>query len=897
MASNIISRFLPAGSDEGQSPSRRPRRPSDDIEASAADDLTIDDPHFEDQDLEDLLAEGLEDDLRIPKSSNTSDARSRSRSRRTQPQVGPTTAKSRGLEVFEEDDDDDVPESLLLERKPARPQRRRSRGSRNVDEGARPLPGAETRRTRLQWEETQARQPLHIGKSPAQRAQHIPSRTLPYKTIDEIRKDQAEWMWANVHNVDKFLDSAYDYYASHGIWSMVLKQAIQFLTLAFVYTLSTFTMFCIDYSKLPGSTKLEQVRIAKCTLNLPWWWNIATFVFVGYMVYSSFLFLQNMPRQWSMHNFYHYLLDIPDTDIQNVSWPDVVEKLMELRDSNVHTASNHTKTQRSMLQVQSKQRMDAHDIANRLMRRDNYIIAMINKDILNCSVNLPYFGKKNFFTKGLEWNLSVCLMDWVFDKNGQVNAKFRTTRDRKELVKELKKKFRGFAAVNLVISIPVALGSIAYRFLTSFTEYQKNPAELGAKKFSLHAEWKMRDFNEVPHLFDRRKRMAYPFANRYLDQFPKDKLSQLCRFAAFVPGSLAAVLGVITLWDPDLFLGFEIAGKTALFWLGIFGTLFVTFRSAAADEEDDLWDPEIAMNAVISHTHYCPDSWKNRLYSDEVRKEFSSMYKLEALLFLEDLAGIIMTPWILYWSLPNSAEQIIDFFREFTIHVDGLGTVCSYAVFDFKNGGKAAPRAGQQENLREGYYGDRDNKLMESYMSFVDHYGPNPKRGITSRKRPFHPPPTFPGIMNSPSAVQDNSASQRHIGSGLRHSMQNTPRLAPAAAHASPMHSILLDPHHQPRAALSQPAHRNPKLGVTSKQALLNNDPLEAEEDIDAVRPGIQRTPSAVLEEDSALEESWIFKAGGSYGAEDTTMEPAVGILGMLNEFTKPKTESRGGRI
>src|ERR1700742_4961929 len=109
----------------------------------------------------------------------------------------------------------------------------------------------------------------------------------------------------------------------------------------------------------------------------------------------------------------------------------------------------------------------------------------------------------------------------------------------------------------------------------------------------------MRCLNEVSHIFHRRKRLAYPFANRYLDQFPRDRFNQIARAAAFIPGALAAVLAVITLWDPDLFLGFEIGGKTALFWLGILGTIFVTLRNAASDEEEDIWDPEIAMQAVI----------------------------------------------------------------------------------------------------------------------------------------------------------------------------------------------------------------------------------------------------------------------------------------------------------
>ena len=56
-------------------------------------------------------------------------------------------------------------------------------------------------------------------------------------------------------------------------------------------------------------------------------------------------------------------------------------------------------------------------------------------------------------------------------------------------------------------------------------------------------------------------------------------------------------------------------------------------------------------------------------------------------LFFQELLSVVFTPFVLWFSLPKSAEGIIDFFREFTVHVDGLGYVCSFAVFDFKRHG------------------------------------------------------------------------------------------------------------------------------------------------------------------------------------------------------------------
>ena len=94
---------------------------------------------------------------------------------------------------------------------------------------------------------------------------------------------------------------------------------------------------------------------------------------------------------------------------------------MKLRDANPNTA-NHNRP--SLNGLFSKQRMDAHDIANRIMRKDNYFIAMINRDVLDLTVPVPILNARPLLTKILEWNLNLCIMKYVFDDQGQVRSAF-----------------------------------------------------------------------------------------------------------------------------------------------------------------------------------------------------------------------------------------------------------------------------------------------------------------------------------------------------------------------------------------------------------------------------------------------------------------------------------------
>lgn len=76
----------------------------------------------------------------------------------------------------------------------------------------------------------------------------------------------------------------------------------------------------------------------------------------------------------------------------------------------------------------------------------------------------------------------------------------------------------------------------------------------------------------------------------------------------------------------------------------------------------------------------------------QVHAEFSSLFQMKISTFFIEVLSVITTPFVLWYTLPACAPNIIDFFREFTVHVDGLGYVCSFGVFDFKRPGQLSQK-------------------------------------------------------------------------------------------------------------------------------------------------------------------------------------------------------------
>jgi autophagy-related protein 9 len=899
MASNLLSRLLPSASDEPFQSAQldtQGRRTSSSTDERP--DMDIDEENFgarfEAQDLNDLLAEASASHMTTESRAVSPEAR-----RSAPPGINtgarapawrqPAPARAVPLD---DDDDDDVPQSLLLEGGLDPPP--------NPNQGLPPpVPGPSTRHTRAQWETTRQQQRLHEDdrRSGPARAWGHAGRGGQF-TADP--KEKALWLWVNQTDLDTYMREVYEYYVGCGIYSMLLRRGLSLLQSAFVVGFVTFLGWCIDYTKLSGSNKMSQVVVPKCTKGIHGFWIVALWVFSIYWLYSLYSCVTDFPRLRAMHDFYHHLLDVPDRDIQTIQWQQIVSRVMALRDLNLTTASNLSPETRKLLDSKGRQRLDAVDIASRLMRRDNYLIALFNKEVLDVTVPIPFLGNRYIFSETTRWHVNLAVMDFVFSgPNGQFNQDFLKERNRRELVRRLRTRFFWTGIISIICAPFAVVFVLASYLFKYFTEYHKDPGQLSNRDFTTFAQWKFREFNELPHLFARRRNMAYPYANLYLAQFPKDKTEQVSSFVAFIAGAFAFVLVAFTLLDSELFLTFEISpGKTAIFWIGVLTTVYRVARGSSP-QEDQVTDPSYYLDHVIYHTRYKPDSWQDRLHTDEVRAEFAKLYQPKILIFAEEILSMAITPFLLMFRLPQCSERIVDFFREFSIVVDGLGVTCSYSMFPFNKGTQnvnnaPANRGGGRRDdadLREDYFMAKDNKMLASYYGFLDTYTTS-GRGYNGRlqgKGSFHPPPQFPnafGAMSQTAQPLDPGARGTSRGPTGRQPVQRrTPRSGPAGRD-EPISSMLLDPHHQPSSAsilrgsprtAPQGRYRPPLLPVT--------DALDS--------------TGTRIEEESTIGDSW---RTSRLAQDDDEEEEAPGanrggVLQLLQQFSKAQAEGRGAGV
>ncbi|KAI1814125.1 autophagy protein Apg9 [Poronia punctata] len=828
----------------------------------------------------------------------------------------------------EDEGDNDVPASLLVEGLNTENRSPKGKAPESSPRQSRRQAGGQPNRRRIQaqWETAQAHQRLHPdneGEPVSARGEpDIPVRRPGFAATP---KDKAMFRWANVSNLDVFIKDVYDYYLGAGLRCIVLDRLLHLFKVAFVASLLTLLTQCIDYSKLRQSKSLSEIMIPQCTKNMWGVWNLSLWLCSFYFVWKLIQWVLDMPRLTHIRDFYVYLLEIPEDDMQTVSWQDVVSRITSLRDQNVKTATNITPSQRRFISKQlgrhvasqSKERLDAHDIANRLMRRENYIIALFNKDILNLTAPIPFLNSRQIFSKTLEWTVQFGVLDLIFNEGGQVHQRVLKSDHRGQLSREMRTRFRFAAAMNLMFAPFLACGLLIDFIFTYYNEFKTNTSSIGARQYTPLARWKFREFNELPHLFEERLNMSYPFAKHYIDQFPKRKTESAARTVQFFAGALIAVIAIVGFSDPEMFVDFEIfPGMNAFAFVALLTTTWAVARGMIS-EENDVFDPEYAMRNVIEFTHYEPDQWKGRLHSHDVKMDFAELYKPRIVIFLEEILGVLVTPLILYFALPKCSDQVVDFFREFTIHVDGLGYVCSFAVFDFQRDARGTrPQRGAVTDAREDYYATKHGKMQASMHGFLDNYVYNPRSGLPGAhplgpagRHQFHPPPAFPGLT-SPTLTADLRTSRVGRNEGARNRgplntqpSGKTPRFGPAAVAPSPMASMLLDTHHQPSSSTivgRTPPRTRPQRGLyqgehdiieeTAGTSSGSRGPLQ--------RQGTSYTDEADVEESVAQlgESTW----EGSLDKGPTRENSAVddddgpGVVTMLKQFQQAHMNQRG---
>jgi len=263
-----------------------------------------------------------------------------------------------------------------------------------------------------------------------------------------------------------------------------------------------------------------------------------------------------------------------------------------------------------------------------------------------------------------------------------------------------------------------------YFSLQNAYDWKSTKNYLGPREWSLAAKWTLREFNELPHLFEKRMEPSYEAAENYLNLFRQNEIvTAVGRVLVFTGGSLGAVLFAFAAINDAILLHVKIADWNLLWYAGVVAAIYSAGKTMLPSQEkvstthprhtNLSQEMDLALGQVAKHTHHFPDIWKGRGWDKRTTyKAFTKMYKYKAHLFVHELVSIVVAPYILCVTLPRCAERICDFVLATRAEVPGAGDVCGYCTFDFGMYG---------DELWEGKTIGRSGIQQQSHVVHGDH--------------------------------------------------------------------------------------------------------------------------------------------------------------------------------
>ncbi|XP_045604603.1 autophagy-related protein 9A [Procambarus clarkii] len=491
--------------------------------------------------------------------------------------------------------------------------------------------------------------------------------------------------WNHLEDLDSFFTRVYQYHQNHGLMCMMLQQILELVQFIFVIVFTSFLFTCVDYdilfrNKFPPDidfnvtdkiTLPDVIRTHdECMQHFSWRLVfvilLATVFWLLRLVHAGFTFFQF----WEIKLFFNKALGIHDKDLGNITWEEVEQRVME---------------------VQVEQRMCIHkevltelDIYHRILRFTNYFIAMVNKEIIPLKFEMPFGGEMIFLTKGLRYNVEMLLFwgPWApFKNNWHLSDEYKRLEKRQELAEELNKRFLYVGIANLVFFPFVLIFQILYSFFYYAEMIKREPGSLGSRRWSHYGEVYLRHFNELDHEMTARLNRGYKAASQYMNIFSSPFFAIFAKHIAFACGAMFAVLAGLSIYDEDV-----LQVEHVLTFMTILGAILAGCRVFIPDE-NLVFCPEMLLRRVLAEVHYLPDHWREKAHTSRVRQEFSQLFQYRAVHMMEELMSPIITPLILIFRLRFKALDIVDFYRNFTVEVVGVGDVCSFAQMDVRRHG------------------------------------------------------------------------------------------------------------------------------------------------------------------------------------------------------------------
>ena len=441
-----------------------------------------------------------------------------------------------------------------------------------------------------------------------------------------------------------FLKLIYLYYINKGYYNILSTHITIILTGTFLILYTIFLYNCIEWRSLlfiTDKTQLSKLVHFNNFFDINFSIIIFLITFIIILFFRTINTIKDLYRFKPIKRFYNGDLNISDDELCILKWFDIVSRFKERFSDND---------------------INIYYINNKITNIDNYLVTLIDKDIINI----------NYISKLFEWNIKYCFINSLYSHNA-IDITFRTNSE--VFYTEVKHKILCVIILNFICMPFIINYMVLYNIFNYGEKIYTTPSIIFNRSWTRLAYWKFRNYNELSHEFNIRMLKSIKPSNEYINTFNNKLVITINRLFIFIFSSILVTLIMFSFINEKLLLNLYIIENKQLFWvIGVLCSIIAILKNYNSKYIG--YYPKDKLEEVKNIINYIPNEW-----SDSKNRQFFYYYKHKLIIILYEIIYTINVPFdllVLYFKY----KHIFTFINDITINSPKYGHINTFSLFD-----------------------------------------------------------------------------------------------------------------------------------------------------------------------------------------------------------------------